>query len=152
MRHVRVRLERDRRQAEAEITNLTAALAAGAGSLPSVVAALQAAEDRWQSISGQLARGTEPEVFTAQTAAKLERQVTEKLARWRASMRQDAPEARMVLRAVIAERLALTPTERDGQRSYRYRGTFSFGGLFEELVDVPQSMASPEGFEPSLPA
>ena len=33
MRHVRVRLERDRRQAEAEIANLTAALAARGASI-----------------------------------------------------------------------------------------------------------------------
>jgi hypothetical protein len=140
----RVRLERDRRKADSEIANLTAAIAAGGGELPSVLVAIKAAEHRRQTTAARLAKLNQAgAVFTSQTGAELERQVLGKLAEWRATMRREAPEARLVLREVIADRLALAPEERHGKRVYGYRGTFSFGGLFEGLMLGPRALASP---------
>jgi hypothetical protein len=43
---------------------------------------------------------------------------------------------------LAAERVTLTPTERDGERIYAYRGKFSFGGLFDGTIG-PHLLASP---------
>ncbi|MGE3957580.1 MAG: recombinase family protein [Vicinamibacterales bacterium] len=146
----RERLDRERRRAESEVANLTAALAAGGADLQPLIAALRAADQRRQALAEQLAGLTVAgDAFTTATAAALERQVLDKLAAWRATMRQEAPEARQVLREVIAERVALTPAEADGKRFYRFRGLFSFGGLFEG-TDCPRALASPPGFEPGF--
>ena len=42
---------------------------------------------------------------------------------------------------------AFEATEQNGARTYRYRGTYTIGGLFEGTV-CPQTLASPTGFEP----
>ena len=85
--------------------------------------------------------------FTTRTAKNLERQVLGKLADWRTMLRQEAPDARQVLRQLITERVTCEPTERDGQRLYAYRGRVWFGGLFEGTIS-PLALASPTGFEP----
>jgi hypothetical protein len=47
---------------------------------------------------------------------------------------------------LAAECVTLTPTERDGERIYAYRGKFSFGGLFDGTIG-PHLLASPRGCE-----
>lgn len=140
----RARLDRELRKVQTEIGNLTAGLAAG-GDLPSLVAALRAAEQRRRSTEAQrVANGHTAVTFTTQMAADLEQQVLAKIAQWRATMRQEAPEARQVLRQLIVDRVSLAPTSRDGERFYTYRGRFTFGGLFEGTM-CPQLLASPPG-------
>ena len=80
-------------------------------------------------------------------AAQLEQQVREKLADWRSLLRGAPQEARQVLRVLLTEKLKFEPTEKDGRRLYRYRGTFTVGALFTGEV-CPQMLASPTGFEP----
>src|SRR5262245_45595862 len=85
--------------------------------------------------------------FTTITAAEYERRILEKLSDWRSVLRQEASEARTILRQVLVNRLDLRPTEVNGERLYAYRGEFTIGGLFEGTIR-PQALASPTGFEP----
>ena len=49
-------------------------------------------------------------------------------------------EARQILRALLQDRIEFTPSERDGHRIYRYRGTFTIGPLLAGVID-PQALA-----------
>ncbi len=139
-------LEREVAAVRIEIANLTRALAAG-GDMPSLIAALQSAERRRQSTEATIAALGQTQAFTTRHAKNLEAQVLEKVAAWRSTLRQEPSEARQVLRTLIQERIALEATERDSERFYRYRGTFTIGGLFEGAIDCPQMLASPTGFD-----
>lgn len=65
-----------------------------------------------------------------------------KVADWRATLRQDASEARTVLRHLIVNRITLEAIRRGGRLVYRYSGTFTIGGLFEGTM-CPKLLASP---------
>ena len=86
-------------------------------------------------------------MFTPRDANDLRAQVLAKVADWRTTLRQDAPEARTVLRHLIADRITLEAVQRGKKRVYRYSGTFTIGGLFEGTM-CPIALASPTGFEP----
>ncbi len=88
--------------------------------------------------------------FTTRTAADFEAQVLAKLADWRTTLRTETPEARQVIRQIVVDRIAFEATEEAGARAYRYRGTYTLGGLFEGIVG-PQAVASPTGTVPGLP-
>ena len=82
--------------------------------------------------------------FTTKSAGQIARQVRENAADWRPTPREEPPAARQVLREIVAARITLDPTERDGARVYAYRGQFTFGGLFAGTI-CAQSLASPRG-------
>lgn len=142
----RERLDRDRRSAASEIDNLTRALALG-GDLQSLVDALRHAETRRTQIDAALRAIDERAAFTPRAVKDLRAQVLAKVADWRTTLRQDASEARTVLRHLIANRITLKAIQRGGERVYRYSGTFSIGGLFEGTI-CPIALASPAGIEP----
>ena len=139
----RIRLEKDRRTIAGEIGNLTRALALG-GDLHSLVHALKQAEDQQAQIDASLRALDERAMFTRRDADELRDQVVAKVADWRTTLRQDAPEARTVLRRLIADRITLKAIRRGGKRMYRYSGTFTIGGLFEGTL-CPIALASPRG-------
>jgi site-specific DNA recombinase len=139
-------LQRGLRTVTNEIGNLTRALAAG-GDLPSLVAALQQAEQQRRTVEAAITASQEIHAFATRSARDLKGQVLAKVADWRATLRQETRAARQVLRQLIADRIALEATEHDGQRVYRYTGAFTIGGLFEGFL-CPQVVASPTGFEP----
>ena len=80
--------------------------------------------------------------FSAHDAEQLECQVREKLADWRSLLRGAPQEARQILRVLLTEKLTFEPTKKDGQRLYRYRGTFTVGALFAGEM-CPHMLASP---------
>ena len=132
--------------AQHEIENLTRALAAG-GDLPSLIAALQQAEQRRRALEVAIDAARREQLFTAADARALQSKVLAKVDEWRTAMRQEAREARAVLRQLLVERVTLERAEHDGRRCYRYRGKFTTGGIFEGLLR-PQMVTSPTGFEP----
>ena len=71
---------------------------------------------------------------TARAGSELKRQVLGKLADWRITLRHQPQEARQVIRQLLADRIGFAPVEQDGARVYRYRGTFTIGGLFEGTI------------------
>ncbi len=139
----RARRARELKQAETELGHLTRAIAAG-GDMPMLLAAMRAADDRRIALQAEIREAGSGSALTT-TAADYERQVLGKLADWRTVLRQVASEALSILRQLIVDRLALTPTEANGTRQYRYRGQFTIGGLFEGLLGCPRALASPTG-------
>ena len=75
---------------------------------------------------------------------ELKSQVLAKVADWRTTLRQEATEARLVLRHLLTDRISMEATQQDGRRCYRYAGAFTIGGLFEGFLR-PQTLASPRG-------
>ena len=139
----RLRLDKERRTIAGEIGNLTRALAIG-GDLRSLVGALQQAEAQQVQIDAALRALDDRTTFTPRDATDLRAQVLAKVADWRTTLRQDAPEARTVLRHLIADRITLQAIQRGGKRVYHYSGTFTIGGLFEGTL-CPIALASPRG-------
>ena len=72
---------------------------------------------------------------------RVERQLRAKLSDWRGLLRGEVQEARQILRALLQDRIEFTPSEQDGHRIYRYRGTFTIGPLLAGVLD-PQALAS----------
>jgi hypothetical protein len=112
------------------------------------VAAVRNAERRRAGLCAELgALRQRGGTLARTTVAEYEERILEKVGQWRAVLRQEAQEARSILRELLPDRLTFTPTERDGRRIYAYSGRFTIDGLFEGVV-CPQALASPTGFEP----
>ena len=133
----RRRLQAEVQGVEKELARLTEALAVG-GQLTTVVVAIQAREQRLQALRDQLVGLDRVREFTAADGRRLERDLRVRLADWRTLLRGQVQEARQIIRALIADRLTFTPTECDGQRVYRYEGTFSIGSLVSGVIDAQQ--------------
>ena len=92
---------------------------AGGGDFPSLLAALQHAEHQRQSFSrAALACDAPARDGERQERQKrdLKSQVLAKVAAWRTTLRQDAPDARQILRRLIANRISLEAVIREGDR------------------------------------
>jgi site-specific DNA recombinase len=133
--------ERELRTVKQEIGHLTRALAAG-GDLPSLVTALQQADRQRRTLEAAITATHQQQALTGRSERELESQVFAKVAAWRATLRQEAIEARQVLRCLLSGRISLNATEQGGRRCYRYAGAFTIGGLFEGFLR-PQTLASP---------
>ena len=142
----RGRLRTEIRTVEQELERLTTALATG-GDLPSVLSAIQAREHSHADLTERFRSLERVRDFTAGDAMRVERQLRAKLSDWRGLLRGEVQEARQILRALLQDRIEFTPSEQDGHRIYRYRGTFTIGPLLAGVLD-PQALASPTGFEP----
>jgi hypothetical protein len=104
-----VRIEKELQKIGTEIANLTRGIGAG-GDLPLLVAALRDAERRRQALEADRTNLEQLGRFTTNTGAHLEQKIQEKLADWRTTLRQEAPQSRHVLRNLIEERITFTPT------------------------------------------
>ena len=133
----RRRLRDEVHAVEKELGRLTEALAAG-GQLLTVVAAIQEREQRRQALRDQLVGLDRLREFTAADGRRLERELQAKMADWRALLRGRVQEARQLIRAFLTDRLTFTPTECDGQRVYRYEGTFSVGPLVSGVIHAQE--------------
>ncbi len=145
----RGRLRTEIRTVEQELERLTTALATG-GDLPSVLSAIQEREHSHADLTERLRRLDQVRDFTAGDANRVERQLRARLSDWRGLLRGEVREARQILRALLQDRIEFTPSERDGHRIYRYRGTFTIGPLLAGVID-PQALASPTGRELNFP-
>ncbi len=108
---------------DAEVARLSAAIAAG-GELPALLAAMQERERRRAYLRGEVA-ALERQAATRRDAGDVEHALDvmrEALTDWQGMLRQETPEARRALRALLAGRLVFTPQERDGERLYRFEG------------------------------
>ena len=115
--------------------------------MASVLDGLREREPRREALKTRLAELANVRDFSAADGEWLERHVHEKLADWRSLLWDVPQEARHVLRVLLTDRLTFEPTEKDGHRLYRYRGTFTVGALLPARC-VPQMLASPRGFDP----
>jgi hypothetical protein len=56
------------------------------------------------------------------------------LADWQGILRQEPPEARRALRALLAGRLVFTPRERDGELYYEFEGPGTISRIIKGLA------------------
>ena len=59
-------------------------------------------------------------------------------------LRRHVPQARQILRKLLVDRVVFTPRT----DHYEFVGPWTLGKLVSGVVDLPQRMASPTGFEP----
>jgi len=124
---------------DAEAARLAAAIATG-GELTPLVAALQDREQRRADLAAELTalvRQRAPNVDTGEIL----RQLRDLLAEWRATLRQEVPDARPALRALLAGRLVFMPRERDGVRFYAFEGPGTVSKIISGLV-LPKALAA----------
>jgi hypothetical protein len=113
-------LRTDLARLDREVTNLTAAIAAGKP-LESLLAALQAREQERTHVRAALAeieheRGVERAPRATLTALRTA------VADLRGTLRGAVGPARQVLRSLLAARLVFTPQEQQGVNSYQFEG------------------------------
>lgn len=127
---------------EAEVGRLAVAIAAG-GDLPAILALLQERERRRAHVLAQL-DGLGRERAAAGRHGDLGRLLDElrgHLTDWQGMLRQEPPEARRALRALLAGRLVFTPQERDGERFYAFEGPGTISPVIAGVL--PKALASP---------
>lgn len=127
---------------EQQMQHLTAAIAAG-GSLPSLLAALTAAESRAAELRARLT--VTPEVAPVIDVAAMERDALAGLQQWRALLSRQVAQGRQFLREADV-RLVFTPGI---GRSFRFTGQLGLDRLVAGRVGArPTSGIPVRGFEP----
>lgn len=123
---------------EGELRRLTAAVAEGDGSLPTLVSAIRVREDR----RSELVRLTKsPRSAMSFSPKGILEDLQDRLSDARALLRQETPRARALLQQLVVGRLTMMPNQEE--QSYTFKGT---GSLVPMLAGVvPQSVASPHG-------
>jgi site-specific DNA recombinase len=141
-----VELRAELAQLEAEVTRLAAAIARG-GDLPALVAAMQERERRRAYLRAELAAlDRRPTVLRDGGDVRHALDVMrEALTDWRGMLRRDLPEARRVLRALLAGRLMFAPG--DGLYTFEGRGTIT-PVLVGAVGACAKGVVAPTGFEP----
>jgi Integrase repeat unit len=133
-------------QLEAEVTRLATAIAAG-GDLPALVAAMQERERRRASLRAELAaleRQTSMRRDVGTVARTLDIMRTA-LTDWQGMLRQEPPEARRALRALLAGRLVFTPAT----GFYTFEGPGTITPVLAGVVGAcAKGVVAPTGFEP----
>lgn len=61
-------------------------------------------------------------------------ELREQLTDWQGMLRQEPPEARRALRALLAGRLIFTPRERDGESYYEFEGPGTVSRIIKGLA------------------
>ena len=138
-----VRRELD--QIGSELDRLTAAVVGG-GEASTLVQAMREREKRRDSLQREL-RDLERPLPARQDAALMRQTLLAKLADWKTLLRAHVPQARQMIRKLIAGRVVFTPDQ--ASRRYHFTATGTLASFFNGLVN-PHAVASPAGFEPAF--
>jgi site-specific DNA recombinase len=133
---------------EAEITNLTTAIATAAGPLPALVAALQEREAERARLTADLRQCDLLEQARTLDVRQIEAELNGRLMDWRGLLRANVQQARQVLRKLMVGRLAVTPNQ--DRNEFRITGTGLIEPLLEHTLSVPKALVTPAGFEPAI--
>ena len=133
---------------EAEITNLTTAIATAAGPLPALVAALQERETQRARINADLRQCDLLERARTLDVRQIEAELNGRLVDWRGLLRANVQQARQVLRKLMVGRLAVTPNQ--DRNEFKITGTGLLEPLLERALGVPKALVTPAGFEPAI--
>jgi hypothetical protein len=131
-------------QLDAEVARLAAAIAAG-GELSALLAALRERDQRHAQLRAELAALER----VTQTAGPFEvgdvlDELRESLTDWQGLLRQEAPQARQALPALLAGRLIFTPTGEGRARYYEFAGPGTLRKVIAGLA-LPMELVPPEG-------
>ncbi len=140
----RERIRKELVRLAAELERLTGAIAAG-GELAALLAALQARERRRQALHAELV-GLEHVTAgagrfdLAGTLTALREQLTD----WQGMLRQEGPQARHALSALLAGRLTFTPRGEGQGRYYEFAGPGTLRKVIAGLA-FPMELVPPAG-------
>jgi hypothetical protein len=129
---------------EAEIANLTTAIASG-GDVPSLVAAVRQREDRRTQLRASLDAHQKLARLTGPAAQRFLDDVQAHLAAWRALLKRQPAQARQILRKLIEGRLACKPTKDAVGRSYEITGTATLGRALADATSIGNKNADIRG-------
>jgi site-specific DNA recombinase len=133
---------------DAEVARLAAAIAAG-GEMAALIAALQERERRRTHLRAELA-SLEPAFHRdVRDMPRVLDQLREHLTDWRGLLRQEPPEARRTLRALLNGRFVFTPRSSGEERYYEFEGPGTISKLIAGLA-LPKGLVTPAGFEPAI--
>lgn len=139
-------LERRLETVERDLARLTAAVTAG-GDIPSLVEALKAREIERADLEREL-RARDQAVQVARLDTKsVEQALRAKLDEWKALLRRHAPQARQILKKLLAGPIVFTPIRAGQSCYYEFKVQLTLGRMIEGLT-VANSVASPPGIEP----
>ncbi len=147
----RVALRGELQTVEAEIANLTAAIANG-GQLTALLTGLKEREERRGQLQEQLTTLEGAGEGVPITLAEVEGKLRGFLADWRGLLTKHVAQARQILRKLIDGRLVFTPKTEAGGQVYEFKGQGNLGRLLEGAALLPKAWVSPAGFEPALSA
>ncbi len=117
----------------------------GGGASPTLAKAVREREEQRARLQADLqALGNHPECDI--DAAATRREIFGRLRNWQAVAKRHLPEARQLLREVLADRLVFTPAILDKATQWEFRGPASLGRLIEGIL--PKGVVAPTGFEP----
>ena len=131
------------RKVEADLTQLAEAVTEG-GTLKTLLTAIKEREKRRDRIEADLAGLERLSRIGDVDRQQLKADLRKRLDDWRGLLRRHVPQARQILRKLLDGRVTFTPKV----DHYEFVGKWSLGKLMSGLVDLPQGMASPTGFEP----
>jgi len=141
-------LEDALRTVRTEESRLIEAVKQGHG-LEALVTALHATQERRQALERELTTLDLPQRELADRQ-HLRAALTRRAADLHGILTRREPEARRVLQALFAERLAFTPFNEGSTRGYQFFGTGSYGGLL--VGDTcPTSNGGPNGIRSRVP-
>ena len=128
---------------EADLAQLAEAVTEG-GTLKTLLTAIKQREERRDRIAADLASLDKLSRVGDVDREQLRANLRQRLDDWRGLLRRHVPQARQILRKLVDGRLTFTPKT----DHYEFVGQWTLGKLMSGLVDLPQGMASPTGFEP----
>ena len=126
-----------------ELARLTAALIVG-GPLKTLVSAIKTAERQADQIELELGSLDGQDPLSCLDRERISNDLRARLDDWRGLLRRHVPQARQILRKLLVDRVVFTPRT----DHYEFVGPWTLGKLVSGVVDLPQGMASPTGFEP----
>jgi hypothetical protein len=130
---------------DGEASRLAAAIAAG-GDLSALLVALQERERRRAQVRAEPADLVRvPKRGGADVAGILDR-FRETLTDWQGMLRQEPPEARRALRALLAGRFIFTPRGDGDERYYEFEGRGTVSKVIAGLA-LPKTVVTPAGFD-----
>jgi DNA invertase Pin-like site-specific DNA recombinase len=133
---------------EAEVARLAGAIATG-GELASLLTALQDRERRRAQLRRELDALDRERLATRRQRdlGGILDQLRGCLTDWQGMLRDEPPQARQALRALLAGRLVFSPQERDGERFYAFKGPGTLTPVLAGIVglDVPKACGTGSG-------
>jgi site-specific DNA recombinase len=133
---------------EAEVRRLATAIASG-GELTALMTALHERERRRTQVRAELAALDRLATHDETDTRRVLDQFRERLTDWQGLLRQEAPEARSALRALLAGRLVFTPRGDGDARYYEFEGLGTVSKVIAGLA-LPKTVVTPAGFEPAI--
>lgn len=149
-----------------DLDRLTSAIRAG-GELQTLVAAMKAKEQEREGLQRQLAALDRVSKAADVDFGMVEREIRGRMEQWRTLLRKHVPQARQVLKRLLAGGVFQFTAHRQGRSRwyefraaipvgrllaglYRFEGTADFSRLFSGVAGlaVATMVASPTGFEP----